>query len=115
MATVFAGAILLYVTPSRHVPLTLLNASAEAVAANIERLILETNLTEKAVYLPPKNLKKIESGLVFIPETPKTPLPTPEESNDFFSQTKERVYSWRPQDWLSHTSLRKNWAFHSQK
>ena len=63
-------------------PLTLLNASAKAAAANIERLITELNLTEKGVYLPPKNLKNIESSLIFIPETPKTPLPTPEETNE---------------------------------
>jgi hypothetical protein len=64
------------------VSLTLLNASAEAAAANIERLILELNLSEKGVYLPPKNLKNTESSLIFIPETPKTPLPTTEETNE---------------------------------
>ena len=82
VAIIFGGAILLYVTPSKHVPLTLLNTSAEAATANIERLILELNLAEKGVYLPPKNLKNIESSLIFIPETPKTPLPTPEETNE---------------------------------
>jgi hypothetical protein len=81
-AIIFWGAILLYITPSKHVPLTLLNASAEAAAANIERLISELNLSEKGVYLPPKNLKNIDSSLVFIPETLKTPLPTPEETNE---------------------------------
>jgi hypothetical protein len=82
VAIIFWGAILLYVTPAKHVPLTLLNASAEAAAANIERLISELNLSERGVYLPPKNLKNIESSLVFIPETIKTPLPTPEETNE---------------------------------
>jgi hypothetical protein len=60
----------------------LLNASAEAAAANIERLISELNLSEKGVYLPPKNLKNIDFSLIFIPETPKTPLPTPEKTNE---------------------------------
>lgn len=82
VAITFWGAILLYVTPSKLVPLTLLNVSAEAAVANIERLISELNLSEKGVYLPPKNLKNIESSLVFIPETPKTLLPTPEETNE---------------------------------
>jgi hypothetical protein len=82
VAIIFWGAILLYVTPSKHVPLTLLNASAEAATANIERQISELNLSEKGVYLPPKNLKNIDSSLIFIPETPKTPLPTPEETNE---------------------------------
>jgi hypothetical protein len=82
VAIIFWGAILLYVTPSKHVPLTLLNASAEAASANIERLILELNLDERGVYLPPKNLKDINSSLVFIPETLKTTLPAPEETNE---------------------------------
>lgn len=50
VATIIGGAILLYVAPSKHVPLTMLNASAESAAANIERLILELNLSEKGVY-----------------------------------------------------------------
>jgi len=79
---IFWGATLLYVTPSKHVPLTLLNASAEPAAANIERLITELDLNEKAVYLPPKNLKNTESSLIFIPENPENPLPTPEETNE---------------------------------
>ena len=82
VAIIFWGAILLYVTPSKHVPLTLLNASAEAAPAIIERLISELNLSEKGIYLPPKNLTDTESSLVFIPETPKTPLPAPEETNE---------------------------------
>jgi len=79
---IFWGAILLYVTPSKYVPLTLLTASAEDSAANIERIISELNLSEKGVYLPPKNLKNIESSLVFIPGALKTPLFTPEETNE---------------------------------
>src|SRR5665648_512872 len=79
---IFWGAIFLYVTSSKHVPLTLLEASEEASAANIERLLSELNLSEKGVYLPPNNLRNIDSSLVFIPKTPKTPLPTPEETNE---------------------------------
>ena len=62
------GAVLLYVTPVKHVPLTLLNASAEVAVANIERLISDLNLTERGIYLPPKDLKK-DPILVFISAT----------------------------------------------
>lgn len=79
VAIVFWGAILLFITPSKHVPLTLLNVSADSSASNIERILSELNLTEKGVYLPPNRLKSIESSLVFIPETPKTPLPKRED------------------------------------
>lgn len=81
VSIIFWGIILLYVTPSKHVPLTLFNASHEGTAANIERLILELNLSESGIYLPPRNLKDTESSLVFIPKTPQTPLPTPDEPN----------------------------------
>src|SRR5665647_1499041 len=60
MTIIFWGIILLYVTPSPQVPLTLLNAAAEPSAANIERLISELDLTERGIYLPPKNLKNNE-------------------------------------------------------
>jgi hypothetical protein len=82
VALTFWGAILLYITPTKHVPLDLLNAAAEANATNIERILTEYNLTQKGIYLPPKNLQNSESSLVFIPETLKTPLPTPKESNE---------------------------------
>ena len=114
-AIIFWGVILLYITPSKHVPLTLFNASAEAAAANIERLILELNLSERGVYLPPKNLKNTESSLIFIPKTPKTPLPTPEETNEKQLTKKKPAHSSLHPDRLSHASSKRNWAFHSQK
>ena len=79
---IFWSDIFLYITPSKHVPLTLLKASAEAAADNIERVLSELNLSEKGIYLPPNNLRNIDSSLVFIPKTPKTMLPTPEETNE---------------------------------
>lgn len=75
------GIVLLYVTPSKHIPLTLLNASNEVTAANIERLILELDLSESGIYLPARNLKNTEYSLVFLPKTPQTPLPMPDGSN----------------------------------
>lgn len=73
--------LLLYVSPSKQVPLTLFNASHEGTADNIERLILELNLSESGIYLPPRNLKNTDYSLVFIPKTPQTPLPMPDELN----------------------------------
>ncbi|MEM2129889.1 MAG: hypothetical protein QXZ70_04745 [Candidatus Bathyarchaeia archaeon] len=77
-AIAFWCAILLYITPTKHVPLTLLNATADA--ANIERILSEHNITQKGIYLPPKNLADIESSLIFIPEKPGQSLPSREES-----------------------------------
>jgi hypothetical protein len=82
VAVIVFGALLLYVTPTKHVPLKLLNATAYAMGANLERVISELNLTEKGVYLPPKNLENIESSLIFIPEAFKTMSTTLEETNE---------------------------------
>jgi hypothetical protein len=82
VAITFWGAILLYIAPSRHVPLTLLNAIVDANSGNNERVLSQQNLTEKGVYLPPKNLQNIKSSLIFIPETLKTPVPHREETTE---------------------------------
>ncbi len=71
MIVISLGAIFLYITPVKHVPLTLLNSSTEAAVANIERLITELNLTQRGVYYPPKKMRG-ESVLVFIPKTVET-------------------------------------------
>jgi hypothetical protein len=70
LAMVFWGCILLYVSPVKHVPYDLLEAAADVNASGIERVLAELNLSGKGVYLPPKNLKDIDSSLVFIPLPP---------------------------------------------
>jgi hypothetical protein len=79
LGMVYWGAILLYVAPSKHVPLTLLNASADSNMSNIEHVLSELNLTEKGIYLPPKNLKNIEGSLLFVPGTSQSPWSAQEE------------------------------------
>lgn len=102
VAIITGGGILLYITPSKHVPLTLLNASTEATASNIERLITELNLSGKGVYLPPKNLKSFDSSLIFIPENLETSLPTSESSNEqLFTKEKTGVFITPPGSALS--------------
>ena len=92
LAIIFWGAILLYITPVKHVPLTLLNSSAYDSSGIIERVLVELNLTEKGVYLPPRNIKNSDSSLLFIPETPKTPLPNKEEINEkLYNQQKTGI------------------------
>ena len=79
VALIFWGAILLYITPAKHVPLTLLNAATISALGNIERTLSEADLSERGRYLPPSFLRDFESSVVFIPEWPEQPLPTPEE------------------------------------
>lgn len=73
---IFWGSILLYVAPSKHVPVAFLTASTATGMSNIERILSELKYTQKAIYLPPKNLQDIESSLAFIPRTSNQNLPT---------------------------------------
>ena len=82
LALIFWGVILFYLMPSKQVPLTLLNAVAATNSANVERMLKEFDSTQSGIYLPPKNLKELESSLIFLPKLPKTPLPIPEEINE---------------------------------
>jgi hypothetical protein len=90
IALTFWGALLLYITPSKHVPLELLNATATANLANIEKILANADLKGKGVYLPPKYLKDFESSLTFISSTSNQTLPTPEEVDE------EKLYSKNP-------------------
>ncbi len=93
----FWSAVLLYISPTRRVPLHLLNASAESNAGNLERIFAEYELTEKGVYLPPKNLKTLESSLIFVPKEPQAKFPAAEETNEkLFSEQKNGVFLTPP-------------------
>lgn len=84
----FWGTILLYITPTRHVPIKMFNAEAEVAAINIERIITEFGTTFSGIYLPPRNLKNAESSLVLIPTNTKFGVPSPEEITDTLFTTK---------------------------
>jgi len=86
----FWGAILLYITPTKHVKLELLNATARSTIANIEKLIANTQSSGKGIYLPPKYLEDPESSLIFIPAEADQTLPKPEEI------AEEKLYSEKP-------------------
>jgi len=86
----FWGALLLYMTPSRHVSLELLNATATTTITNIEKILTYFNPEGKGVYLPPKYLKDFESSLIFIPLQAEQALPKPEEVEE------EKLYSKNP-------------------
>lgn len=76
------GALLLYITPSKHVSLELLNAMATPYLTNIEKIMNAYDLEEKGVYLPPKYLENSESILVFIPSKGDQTLPKLEEVDE---------------------------------
>jgi hypothetical protein len=79
LALTFWGAILLYVVPTEHVPLELLNAVAASNMVNVEKVLSELEMKGNGVYLSPKYLKDFESSLVFIPKETGNRLPPSQE------------------------------------
>ena len=71
----FWSIILLYITPTKHVKLELLNATAHPTATYIEKVIANVKPKGKAVYLPPKYLEDYESTIIFIPVKADQTLP----------------------------------------
>ena len=91
----FWSMLLLFFTPTKHTFLSLLKASASG--GNIERSLLEFDLSEKGVYLPPQNLHNLESSLVFVPKKFGTALPTSDETNDkLFTEKKTGLFFTPP-------------------
>lgn len=86
----FWGALLLYLTPIKHVRLELLTASASSSLINIEKTLAKAEFQGKGIYLPPKRLKDYTSSLIFIPAQPDEPLPTLEETGT------EKLHSENP-------------------
>jgi hypothetical protein len=93
----FWSVLLLFFTPTKRAFLSLLKASASASGSNIERSLIEFDLTEKGVYLPPQNLRNFESSLVFVPKQRETALPTSDETSDkLFTEKKNGLFFTPP-------------------
>jgi hypothetical protein len=65
-ALIFWGVILLYLTPSIHVSIKILQASSLSSLENIEEILVNANSSGRGIYLPPRLLKTFNSSLVFV-------------------------------------------------
>jgi hypothetical protein len=93
---VFWSLILFYIKPTKHVPITMLNALANTSSSNLERVLVELNLTEKGYYMPPESLSDLQSSTVFIPKG-KAQIPKSEEINDkLITNRKNGIYVTPP-------------------
>jgi hypothetical protein len=97
VSVAFWSVLLLFFTPTKHAFLSLLKASASASGSNIERSLIEFNLVEKGIYLPPQNLRNFESSLVFVPKTFGAALPSSTEITDkLFNEEKTGLFFTPP-------------------
>lgn len=73
------GALLLYIKPTRYMKAILLDSTAISTLTTIDRVIADLNYKGRGIYLPPRYLKEIKSGTVFIPSEKTIIIPPIEE------------------------------------
>jgi hypothetical protein len=75
----FWGALLLYIKPSKYVKASLLDFTVISSLETIDQMITDLDYKGKAVYLPPRYLKDLKGGKVFIPSKENLSIPPAEE------------------------------------
>jgi hypothetical protein len=73
------GALLLYIKPAKYVKVSVLDSTAISPLETIDQIITDLNYKGKAVYLPPRYLKELKGGKVFIPSKKNLSVPPLEE------------------------------------
>jgi len=63
----FWGALLLFIKPTKYVKASFIYSTGLSSLKVIDRIITDLNYRGKAIYLPPKYVKTIKGGTVFIP------------------------------------------------
>ena len=75
----FWGALLLFIRPTKLVKVNLLDSTAISSLTTINRIIDDLRYKGKAIYLPPRYLKGLKSGTIFIPSKKEVIIPPVEE------------------------------------
>ena len=76
---IFWGIILFFLKPTSLVKADLLDSASYSLLENVRRLVSEFDLKGKGVYLPPRYLKDLSGGLVFISAKDEVYVPTLDE------------------------------------
>ena len=75
----FWGALLLFIKPAKYVKASLLDSITLSSLTSIDQIITGLDYKGKAIYLPPKYLKALKGGKVFIPSKKHLIMPPAEE------------------------------------
>ena len=75
----FWGALFLFARPVRYVKSSLLDSTAFSSLVTVDRMIADLNYKGKGIYLPPRYLRDLKEGTVFIPSEEEIITPTVEE------------------------------------
>jgi len=71
----FWGALLLYIAPTKFVKGVLLDSTAISSLISISRIITDLRYEGNGVYLPPRYLREVKGGTVFIPVRKEIVIP----------------------------------------
>jgi hypothetical protein len=75
----FWGALLLYIRPTSYVKASLLDPSILSNLIAINQIIADLNYRGRGIYLPPRYLKELKSGTVYIPAENTQTIPPAKE------------------------------------
>jgi len=75
----FWGALLLFIRPTKYVKASLLDSTALSSLRTVDQIITDLNYKGKAIYLPPKYLKALKGGTIFISSKKDLSIPPAEE------------------------------------
>jgi len=75
----FWGALLRFARPVRYVKSSLLDSTAVSTLTTLNRVMADLNYKGNGIYLPPRYLKDLKEGTVFIPYEKEIITPTMEE------------------------------------
>jgi len=76
----FWGALLLYIRPTGYAKISLLNSTALSSLTAIGQVVKELGMKGKAIYLPPRYLRELKGGSVFIPKEKGDVIPPMNET-----------------------------------
>jgi len=86
----FWGVLLLFVRPVRYVKSSLLDSTSFSSLVTVDRVIADLNYEGKGIYLPPRYLKGLKEGTVYISSKKDITVPAIEEV------AKEKVFLKNP-------------------
>jgi hypothetical protein len=75
----FWGALILYIEPAKYVKASLLDSTVISSLETVDQMITDLDYKGKAIYLPPRYLKELKGGKVFIPSKENLSVPPAEE------------------------------------
>ncbi len=88
----FWGVLFFFLKPTSLVKADLLDSASSSLLENVSRLISDLGLEGKGVYLPPRHLKDLSSGLIFVSTKDEVYVPTLRE----VEEVKGKVFLKNP-------------------